>query len=461
MSRAGPIVIVGAGPAGVSAASTLVGAGHRPVLIDEGMFQGGQIFRRPPDALQRTDRELYGFDASRARTMRDRFTHIQPSITYLPQTLVWNVEPGILHLCGKAGIIRQPWQRLIIAPGAMDRIVPVKGWTAPGVVTLGGAQIALKAQASLIGHETAFLGSGPLLYLVAYQYARAGGRVVAVLETGKPFQRLPPIAGLVAGGRILAKGLYYIAWLKAHGIPLHAGVEPLEIMRAGGGRVSGLRYRVGKREGSLACDAVGMGQGLKSETQLADLLGVDFHFSKQHRQWLPTVDQDGRSSIDGVYLAGDGLAIRGSEVAEMTGELAALALLADFGQPDTARSAKLRRRIARMDRFRRALDDLFPFPRRMPSDLSDDTLICRCEGLTARTVREAMALSGETDINRIKAFTRLGMGRCQGRVCAPAAAELVAAQAAVDIRDVGRMRGQAPVKPIPLCMLAGDANDNL
>ncbi|KRB49196.1 FAD/NAD(P)-binding oxidoreductase [Rhizobium sp. Root708] len=461
MSRPDLIVIVGAGPAGVSAASILVEAGHRPVLIDEGMSQGGQVFRRPPDTLQRTDRQLYGFDAARARSMRDSFARIQPSLTYLPETLIWNVEPGMLHLSGTAGITRQPWHRLIVAPGAMDRIVPVKGWTAPGVFTLGGAQIALKAQASLIGHETAFLGSGPLLYLVAYQYARAGGRVAAVLETGAPFHRLPPIAGLAAGGRILAKGLYYIAWLKARGVPLHAGVEPLEIMRAESGRVSGLRYRVGKREASLACDAVGMGQGLKSETQLADLLGVDFHFSEQHRQWLPTVDQDGRSSIDGVYLAGDGLAIRGSEVAEMTGELAALALLADCGKPDTARSAKLRRRIARMDRFRRALDKLFPFPRRMPSDLSDDTLICRCEGLTARSVREAVAVSGETDINRIKAFSRLGMGRCQGRVCAPAAAELVAAQAAVDVRAVGRMRGQAPVKPIPLCMLAGGVDDSL
>ncbi len=461
MSRQEQIVIVGAGPAGVSAANTLVEAGHRPVLVDEGMFEGGQIFRRPPAPLQRSDKELYGFDAARARRMRDRFTRIQPSMTYLPETLIWNVEPGVLHLSGKAGTVRQPWHRLIVAPGAMDRIVPVKGWTAPGVFTLGGAQIALKAQASLIGHETAFIGSGPLLYLVAYQYARAGGRVVAVLETGKPFNRFPPLAGLAAGARILAKGLYFIAWLKAHGIPLLTDVEPIEITRTASGQVSGLRYRIGKHATSLACDGVGMGQGLKSETQLADLLGVDFQFVEQHRQWLPNVDQDGRSSIDGVYFAGDGLSIRGSEVAEMTGELAALALLADCGQPDLARSAKLRRRIARMNRFRSALDTLFPFPRRMSSDLSDDTLICRCEGLTAHAIREAMAVSGECDINRIKAFTRLGMGRCQGRVCASAAAEVVAAQARTDIRQVGRMRGQAPVKPIPLCLLAGDTNDGL
>lgn len=461
MSATDPVIIVGAGPAGVSAARALVEAGHRPILIDEGMLPGGQIFRRAPAPLARSGKDTYGFEATRAHALEVHFAAILPSITYYPETLIWGIEPGTIHLARKDGTLRQPWTRLIVAPGAMDRIVPVKGWTGPGVFTLGGAQIALKAQASLIGGEVVFVGSGPLLYLVAYQYARAGARVVAVLEHADPFRHVSSMAGLVAGGRILAKGLYYMAWLRAHGIVVETRAEPTEILRNRNGRVSGVRFLKGTRETTLTCDAVGIGYGLKSETQLADLLGVDFIFDRQHRQWLPKTDADGRSSVKGVYFAGDGLAIRGSEVAEMTGELAARALLADEASAYAPPVSGLRQRVARMDEFRRALDGVFPFPSRMASMSPDDTVICRCEGLTAGSLREAVTTSGEFDINRIKAFTRLGMGRCQARVCAPMAAELIAAQAAVDIAAVGRIRGQAPVKPVPLTALARRTHDQL
>lgn len=461
MSDGDPIVIVGAGPAGVSAARTLVAAGHKPVLIDEGMFPGGQIFRRPPAPLRRSDRDLYGFDAGRACRIRDQFAAILPSITYRAETLIWGVEPGVLHLASRNEVTRQPWRRLIVATGAMDRIVPIKGWTAPGVFTLGGAQIALKAQASTIGRDVIFMGSGPLLYLVAHQYARAGARVVAVLESGRPLRHVSALPGLMAGRRIFAKGLYYMAWLRTHGVPIKTGIEPLEILKASNGRVAGLLYRQSKAETKLSCDALAIGFGLTSETQLADLLGVDFRFDEGHRQWLPVTDGDGRSSVDGIYLAGDGLAIRGSEVAAMSGELAALAILADAGQPDAPRAARLRRGIERMDRFRRSLDVVFPFPRHLPADLPDETVICRCEGLTAHALRDAVAASGECEINRIKAFTRLGMGRCQGRVCGLAAAELIAAKGSVHVSAVGRLRGQAPIKPLALSTLAGGAHDGL
>ncbi|MDP9810368.1 NADPH-dependent 2,4-dienoyl-CoA reductase/sulfur reductase-like enzyme [Rhizobium tibeticum] len=172
-------------------------------------------------------------------------------------------------------------------------------------------------------------------------------------------------------------------------------------------------------------------------------------------------DGDGRSSVEGIYLAGDGLAIRGSEVAAMTGELAAMAILADAGRADASRAARLRRGIERMDRFRRSLNVVFPFPRQLAADLPNETVICRCEGLTAHTLRDAVAASAECDINRIKAFTRLGMGRCQGRICGLAAAELIAAKGSVHISEVGRLRGQAPIKPLMLSTLAGGAHDGL
>ncbi|MDR6758704.1 NADPH-dependent 2,4-dienoyl-CoA reductase/sulfur reductase-like enzyme [Mycoplana sp. BE70] len=458
-----PIVVVGAGPAGVSAARTLVGAGHRPILVDEGMFPGGQVFRRPPSPLQQSDEKLYGFDARRARRLHDEFAALLPSIVYHAETMVWAVESNLLHLARGDKTTCQPWKRLILATGAMDRIVPTNGWTAPGVVTLGAAQIALKAQASIIGKSVIFLGSGPLLYLVAYQYARAGARVVAVLEAGRPFQRFSDLPALASGGATFARGVFYIAWLKAHGVPIKTGIEPLEILHGSDGRTNGLRYRrKGQgRETILSCDALAIGYGLKSETQLADLLGVDFHFDPQQRQWLPTTDLDGRSCVDGVYLAGDGVSIRGNQIAAIAGELAALALLSDMNGSEAPQAGSLRREISRARRFRRALDSVFAFPTDQLKTLPDEALICRCEGLTAGAVRDVVGLSGESDINRVKAFSRLGMGRCQGRVCGPAAAELIAAAASTDILHVGRLRGQAPLKPIALATLAGGRDEGI
>ena len=454
MSAHDPVVIIGAGPAGIAAAKVLVDAGFKPVIIDEARQPGGQIFRRPHSGLTRDLKDLYGFDARRAEAFRKDVASLAPVVDYRPETLVWSAGQGALHLVCRGQVTVQRWSRLIIATGAMDRIIPMKGWTAPGVFSLGGAQIALKAEASLIGRNVTFLGTGPLLYLVAYQYAKAGAKVGAVLETGKPFDDLSLLPDLMTGGATFAKGLYYIAWLHAHGVQIRTGVVPIDVRLNGDGCATAISYRHNEQTVVAACDALAIGYGLKAETQVADLLGLEFHFDQQHRQWLPVTDMDGRSSAANVYLAGDGLQIRGSEIAALSGRAAAAALLKDAGHAAGPGADRDRRVIERSGRFRNALDRAFAFPSEIATNLLDETVVCRCEGLTAGNIRQAVRCSGEADINRIKAFCRVGMGRCQGRLCGQATAELIAACAAIDVSAVGRLRGQAPIKPLALNELA-------
>jgi NADPH-dependent 2,4-dienoyl-CoA reductase/sulfur reductase-like enzyme len=190
---------------------------------------------------------------------------------------------------------------------------------------------------------------------------------------------------------------------------------------------------------------------LRSETQLADLAGCDFSFDPVIRQWLPQRDASGRSSVPNVYLAGDGAGIGGADVAELQGERAALALMEDLGQrPDTTRVAALEGRLARQARFRRALENAYPYPKHLLGEISDDEIICRCEGVSAGTLRSAALQRDAHELNRLKAFTRIGMGRCQGRVCGHAAAEILAQTLGRDIATVGRLRGNPPIKPIPI-----------
>ncbi len=444
------ILVVGAGPAGICAAATLAAADLKPTVIDEAPRGGGQIYRRPPPEFVRTAEDLYGFEAPKAARLHATFDSLGEAIDYRPETLVWSIWKGEAFLRGPEGGSTLGFDAVLLATGAMDRVIPFPGWTTPGVYTLGAAQVAFKYQACAIGSRVALLGTGPLLYLVGYQYAKHGVDIAAVLETasfGAGFKALPD---LVFGGRTFVKGLYYQGWLHSRGIPIHRAVTPLGA--EGDARLTGLRYR--SRSGKqrrIACDALAVGYGLKSETQLADLLGCRFVFDILGHQWLPEIDSDGRSSVKGVYLAGDGAGIGGADAAERRGELAALALMADHGLTvSSPRVVALRRQLARLQRFRQGLERAFPFPKQFISELADEVLLCRCEAVAAGEYRAAARDLAANEMNRAKALTRVGMGRCQGRVCGPAAAEILAAALDLPTADVSRLRGQAPVKPLPI-----------
>jgi len=165
---------------------------------------------------------------------------------------------------------------------------------------------------------------------------------------------------------------------------------------------------------------------------------------------------DGRGG-GGVYLAGDGATVGGADAAEISGQLAAYALLEDVGVvPPHALRGGLRRRLARLRRFQRGLAQAFAWPHEWMRDLPDDSLVCRCEEISAGALRQALRTPfGPTEINRLKAFTRCGMGRCQGRFCGLAASELAAVVLDRPHREMGWMRAQAPAKPLPVSTIFG------
>ena len=441
------VVIVGAGPAGIRAAQTLAAHGLRPCLVDEALQGGGQVYRRAPGNFQRPANQLYGFEARKAQAVHQTLDAMSAQIDYRPDTLVWNAEDGHLHTLSQQRVSTVQYDRLLIATGATDRTLPVPGWTLPGVYSLGAAQIALKAQGCAIGEQVVFAGSGPLLYLVAYQYAKAGARVLAVLDSSPFGAQVAALPRLLLQPATLAKGLYYRAWLTAHGIAVHQGATLVEVV--GEQKVEAVHWqRAGSRH-RLACDGLAFAHALRSETQLADLLGCQFSWSPLNRAWLPSRDQAGRSSVPGVYLAGDGAGIMGADAAEMAGERAALALLEDMGITiDRVRGTQLERQLARIQGFRAGLEAAFPFPEQWASQAPDDLMLCRCEEISVGEVRQVVA-QGHTDINRVKAHCRVGMGRCQGRMCGSAAVEIIAQAAACPPQQVGRLRAQAPIKPLP------------
>jgi NADPH-dependent 2,4-dienoyl-CoA reductase/sulfur reductase-like enzyme len=449
-----PPVVIGAGPAGTRAAATLAAAGLASIVLDEAPKSGGQIYRRAPAGFTRPYRVLYGFDAAKARRLHSAFDGIKGSIDYRPDTLVWDLKHGALH-CLSGGRSREvPYRDVILAPGARDRIIPFPGWTLPGIYTLGGAQIALKYQGCAIGRRIVFMGTGPLLYLVAYQYAKAGGGIAAVLDTTPFAAKRRAVPGLLRGGSTFAKGLWYVAALRARGIIVANGIRPIAA-EGKDAAVSALLYRSAGTERRLACDAIAFGFGLSSETQLADLAEIPFTFDPIQQQFLPERDITGRTPVCGVYLAGDGSGIAGADAAELAGERAALALLEDRGhEVGKPHLAALERALRQIAGFRVALEAAFPFPADIAAGMPDETILCRCEGVTAGEFRHAARALEADEINRAKAFSRCGMGRCQGRVCGPAAAVVLTAALNLPPERIGRLRSQPPVKPIPMAVVS-------
>ncbi|MEO7886697.1 MAG: FAD/NAD(P)-binding oxidoreductase [Polaromonas sp.] len=445
-------VIVGAGPAGVRAAQTLAAHGVSPVVVDEASRWGGQIYRQPPPGFSRSKKALYGFEAGRADAVHSAMSSILDKIDYRPDTLVWSAEGGQLDLLGQGRMSTLPYSHLIVATGATDRVLPFPGWTLPGVYTLGAAQVALKFQGCAIGTRVVFAGTGPLLYLIAYQYAKAGVKVAAVLDTASFADKAAAAPAMLGQPALFAKGLYYLGWLRMHGVAVHQGVEL--VCATGDERVQAMHWRKSGREQQIDCDGIGFGYALRPETQLADLLGCRFRYDKLQRGALPERDAAGRSSVDGVYLAGDGAGIMGADAAEWAGERAALGLLTDIGHRiDSARVVWLEQQLARTAAFRRGLERAFPFPSGWAAAAPDELVVCRCEEVTAGELRRCVTETGAHEMNRLKALTRVGMGRCQGRTCSVAAAEILAQACAVQPDAVGRLRGQSPIKPLPFAAM--------
>lgn len=448
------VIIIGAGPAGTRAATEFVEAGITPVVIDESPLSGGQIYRRQPHNFIRTPNELYGTEVRKAVNLHKSFDAIVSKIDYRPSALAWAVQDGQVHLLTQKGdqkfVGKEAFDALIIATGATDRILPLPGWTLPGCYTLGGTQIALKVQGCAIGQRVVLLGTGPLLYLLAWQYMKAGHPPVAVLDTTPFANQLKALPWLASRPVQLLKGMRLVNDVKRAGIVIYRGTVPAEILGTAAG-VQAIAFKASDgKEHTIACDAVAMGYHIRAESQLADLAGCDFYFESKMRQWLPKIDDFGRTSVSGIYLAGDCATLLGADAAEIAGTLAARAAIADLTALPVGDSRPLVRKMQQLRRFAYGISKAFPLPHDLVRKLPDSTILCRCEEIRVGDMRAAATALDAPEVNRAKAFSRAGMGRCQGRFCGIASQEIVSAQRREPLEYAGRIRSQAPVKPLPV-----------
>jgi NADPH-dependent 2,4-dienoyl-CoA reductase/sulfur reductase-like enzyme len=455
------VAVIGAGPAGLAAATLCAESGLATALYDEQPTPGGQIYRNVTASPIRRP-EILGDDYWHGASLVRPF--LASRATYVPGATVWAVskrDDG-LHELGVAtgapaarrtGMIAV--RNVIIATGAHERPFPISGWTLPGVMSVGAAQVLLKSAAEVPSGRVVLAGSGPLLWLLAAQYLRAGIVVDAVLDT-TPRGRYAEAASHAWGfvrSEYFAKGLKLVRDVRARvNIVEHVTALAAE----GGDRLETVRYEVDASVHQLPADLLFLHQGVVPDINLANAIGCEHRWNELQACFDPVVDEWGGSSVAGVYIAGDGAGIAGAHAAEASGQLAALAVANGLGKIDArardTQAAAPRQALMRATRGRRFFDTLY-----RPADVfrlpRGDTIVCRCEEVTARQIVDTVR-QGCIGPNQMKAFQRCGMGPCQGRFCGLTVTELIANARGVSRAEVGYYRLRFPVKPITLGELA-------
>ncbi|MFY0312545.1 NAD(P)/FAD-dependent oxidoreductase [Leisingera sp. D0M16] len=448
------LAIIGAGPGGMAAAAEAAQRGLSVTLLDEQTRPGGQIYR-DVDRAAGPRGAILGQEYLHGMSLTENLH--QTGISHLSGVVVWAIEDGFRISFTRNGRGEQvEAERVILATGALERPMPMPGWTLPGVMTAGAAQILLK-QSGVLPRRAVLAGSGPLLYLIAAQMVRAGTPPLALVETqtaASPLAAGRHLPGALRGWRYLAKGLKMLAEIKSAGVPRYTGATRLAV--AGSTQAEAVTFRSKGRDHRIACDTVLLHHGVVPNTQAARSIGVLHVWSESQQCFVPETGTWGETAKDGVLIAGDGAGISGAMAAEFAGRIAALKAAEELGritaQERDRLAAPLFSRRSRETAVRPFLDAAYP-PYGAALQPADSTIVCRCEEVTAGDIRSYAKL-GCLGPNQAKAFGRAGMGPCQGRYCGLTVTALLAEANGQTPDETGYYRIRPPIKPVTLGELA-------
>ncbi|MGW7203701.1 FAD-dependent oxidoreductase [Streptomyces sp. NPDC054837] len=457
------LAVIGAGPAGLAAVVAAASRGVRVTLIDSAAEAGGQFYRRPAPGLRARRPQALHHQWRTWERLRDGLqTHVQAGhVRHLTEHHVWFVEPRdagftVHALLGPEQehpvVVRA--DAVLLATGGYEKVLPFPGWTLPGVVTAGGAQAMLKGTLAVSGRTAVVAGTGPLLLPVATGLAAAGVEVAALVESADPKDFVRRTRALAVQPGKVAEGAWYAAQLLRHRVQTlvrHTVVEAHGVRRLEAVTVAALDADGRVRSGTgrrIACDTLAVGHGMLPHTDLAQTLGCRLDGMDVR------VDDEQRTGVPGVWAAGETTGIGGSALSLAEGHIAGRSIAARLRgiEPDAREWTAAARTRTRLRAFFAALDAVYVPPAHWTEQITDDTVVCRCEDVTGGAIREAVDELGAGDARTVKLLTRAGMGWCQGRVCGPAVAGLAGCALTPTQRPFAG--------PVPLGVLAAEPEDD-
>jgi len=450
------LILIGAGPAGMAAAKEAANHGLSVMVLGEAPLPGGQMYRN----IEKIDpgmMQVLGTEYRTGQTLVRRFRSSR--VSYVPGATVWQLEPGwsVCYVAReKTRQIRG--RRVLIVAGARERPVPICGWTLPGVMAATACDVLLKSGGIIPSKDIVLAGSGPLLLLTAARLLQTGAAVKALLDTtprANLAASLPYLPRALLAPEYLLKGLALKWAIRRNRVPVYRNVE--HVQAVGSQFIEAVRFSENRSLREIKTDILLLHNGLVPDTQLTGLLQCAHRWDGIRRYWRPVVDAWGNTDVDDIGVAGDAMGIAGARAAQASGRLAALEAACALGRISRherdRKAIPLRKQLAREGSIRPFLDRLFrPAPGLLvPQD--DETVVCRCEEVTAGQIRMALKL-GTPGPNQLKSQTRTGMGSCQGRMCGLTVSEMIAHHLKKDVSRVGYYRIRPPIKPITVKELA-------
>ena len=458
------IAIVGAGPAGMAAAIEAARTGLVVHLYDENATPGGQIYRQPLAPMRSVSGGAAGREAPRGERLRRELHAAGSRLVLHSGAIVWGAfEERTLVVWENDRSERITPEALILAAGAYERPVPIPGWTLPGVYTAGATQVLVKTQGVLPGQRVLIAGTGPLLPVVAGQLAHAGARVVAVLEAASMRGAWRALPRLWGQWTLLGDAWHYWRGLRTARIPYLRSRTVARILGTDAVHavvtvaLDEAWHPLPGTEQTLDVDAVCLGFGFVPSIQLTQLCKCEHRYAPELGGWIPVTSAEMETTSPGVFAAGDVTGIGGAMVAVHEGRIAGIAAAVRVGALAPAEAAaRMRphqRALARLRRLREVLDNLTCVRDGLIDLITPDTVICRCEEITAAEIH-ALLDEGTLDLAELKRMSRAGMGYCQGRMCGPTLAALLARRTGIRMDAIPPLSIRPPVKPIPLEVMA-------
>ena len=459
--------IIGSGPAGIAAAITARKYGLRVLVLDEQSKAGGQIFRNIEGMEKNFNSELrkLGNEYQSGLSLVKEFKNC--GADYFNDQSVWQIDAdlGIHHVSASSNKVSSSinsyakTKHLLIAVGAMERPMPFKGWTLPGVMACTAVDALYKSSGLVPDEEVILAGCGPLLLLIACRLLDAGVKITALLDTNRRLallKALPYLPKALRSIGYLTKGMAMLHKIRSAGIQIYSGINGMEAL--GNSKFEKVRFKLGEHTLEKSSGMLLLHNGVVPNLQITRLLGCEHRWYDLQRYWEPVHDEWGNTSVDKISIAGDCGRISGASISEFNGYVSALDTVYKIGVISKNERNRLslpyRKELSKHKAVRPFLDKLFQPRKTWLVPEIEDTLVCRCEEVTVKDIRKAIS-TGAHSPDKIKSLTRCGMGPCQARMCGLSVSEIIADQRKISPEDVGYFKIRSPIRPITLAQLAG------
>jgi len=460
------VLVIGAGPAGMTIASKLAKYGVDVLVIDERKISGGQYFKQPAQKFEIVENKL-DFQYRKGRALINDLDKSGAKIMH--GVKIWAADGSEKFFayddCNKYFISTN---KVVIATGAFEKGLAFPGWTLPGVMTTGAGQSLLRSYQVAPGEAIAIAGNGPLNLQLAAELLRAGAKVKVVAETASLFNFKNVIRGFflfISSPRTALNGLGYVATIFKSGTKILTGQVIIEAL--GAEMVQGAKFAPIDSQGkpksdpknisNFQVDSVTIGYGFSPSNEIARILDCHHNIDEKWGYLTTTRDLMGATNLSNVWVIGDGSGINGAQVAKSNASLLALEMLR-LAKIKKGLLLKLQMQLATFTLknqlfFQKTLWKVFNAPLIVDQVATPETYICRCLSISLTQAKSAIS-EHTLSAGAAKRINRVGMGRCQGRYCSPVIQKLISENTGSELNQFSGFAPQVPIKPVPIGVIA-------